>query len=212
MSVPRVLPPDHDVERVVPEGVAAPASIPADVFAAAVASYVAGQRLDMQGLARKLCVGRATLYRRAGNRERLLAEVIWWRSRHAVADALHNTAGLTGVPRLVAIIGAVLTASRRDSALRAFLEADPETALQILTGADSRVQNGMMAVLETLIEVETERGTLRVGLDKSLLAYAILRIAEGFLYADVIADRTPDVTTALTVIEALLRGLDSSTP
>lgn len=199
-----------DVQRVVPEGVAAPTAIPADVFAAAVASHVAGQRLDMQALARKLRVGRATLYRRAGNRERLLAEVIWWRSRHAVADAVHRSAELTGVPRLVAIIGDVLAATRRDAALRAFLEADPETALRILTGADSRVRNGMTEVLVHLIDLEIERGALRIALDTSVLAYAILRIAEGFLYADVIADRSPDVHTALTVIEALLRGLDSS--
>jgi len=40
------------------------------------------------------------------------------------------------------------------------------------------------------------------------LAYAIVRISEGFLYADPIADRAPDTDRATTVIEALLTGLD----
>jgi hypothetical protein len=35
-----------------------------------------------------------------------------------------------------------------------------------------------------------------------------VRICEGFLYADVIADRPPDTGRAVTVIEALLLGLD----
>ena len=35
-----------------------------------------------------------------------------------------------------------------------------------------------------------------------------MRISEGFLYADVIAGRVPDIDRAITVIEALLLGLD----
>ena len=40
------------------------------------------------------------------------------------------------------------------------------------------------------------------------LAYAVTRISEGFLYADVLADRPPDIERAITVIQALLTGLD----
>ena len=36
-------------------------------------------------------VSRATLYRQAGNREQLLSEVIWWRSRLALVAALKQT-------------------------------------------------------------------------------------------------------------------------
>ena len=70
-----------DARAVVPEGTVPPSGIPADVFAGAVDAYVSGQRLDMQSLARRASVGRATLYRRVGNREQLLDEVIWWRAR-----------------------------------------------------------------------------------------------------------------------------------
>ena len=55
-----------------------------------------------------------------------------------------------------------------------------------------------------------ERGAFRPELDTGTLAYAIMRIGEGFLYADVIADRPPDTRRAVTVIRALLTGLDRS--
>ena len=66
----------------------------------------------------------------------------------------------------------------------------------------------MTAALGRLIELERGRGAFAAELDPASLAYAIIRISEGFLYADVIADRPPDIERAITVIRALLTGLD----
>jgi AcrR family transcriptional regulator len=197
-----------DALTVVPGGTAAPSGIPEPVFTAAVDAHVSGQRLDMKSLARRLGVSRATLYRQAGNREQLLDEVIWWRARHTLAEQVHATATLAGAERIVSAVGGVLRAIERDRSLRTFLESDPEAALRILTGTRSTVQRGMVAALENLIDLERSRGAFDADLDTPTLAYAIVRIAEGFLYADVIADRSPDIARATTVIEALLRGLD----
>ena len=197
-----------DAQAIVPEGIAAPAMISAEIFAAAVDAHVSGQRLDMQSLARRLGVSRATLYRRAGNREQLLDLVLWWRARHTLVEQVHATAAQSGAKRIVKAIGGVLHAIEQDRSLRAFLESDPEAALRILTGTRSTVRKGMVATLENLIDLERGRGAFAADLDTPTLAYAIVRIAEGFLYADVIADRSPDIDQAITVIEALLRGLD----
>jgi AcrR family transcriptional regulator len=203
---------DDDARTVLPEGTAAPGRVPAEIFAAAVDVFVAEQRLDMMSLARRLGVARATLYRRAGNREQLLDEMLWWRARRLLDDQVRVTAGLSGAKRLIAVIGGVLHGIGRDRPLRAFLESDPETALRILTGPRSTVHKGTAAVLENLIDLERGRGSFDASLDTPTLAYAIVRISEGFLYADVIADRgpdiAPDVERAITVIEALLLGLD----
>ena len=102
----------------------------------------------------------------------------------------------------------MLHAIARDRPLRAFLRSDPETALRLLTGARSTVHLGMASALEKLIDLERDRGCFDAGLDTPTLAYAILRISEGFLYADPIADRTPDTDRATTLIEGLLTGLD----
>jgi AcrR family transcriptional regulator len=198
----------YDTRVIVPEGIAAPATVPTEIFTAAADAYASGQRLDMQSLARRVGVGRAILYRRAGNREQLLDAVIWWRARHLLVKQVQATTGLAGAARITAVIGGVLRAVERDQPLRAFLGSDPEGALRILTGARSRVQRGMAEALEKLIDLECNRGTFETELDTPTLAYAIVRISEGFLYADVIADRPPDIGRAITVIDSMLLGLD----
>jgi AcrR family transcriptional regulator len=197
-----------DVGRVLPEGTGAPSTIPGPIFAAAVDTFVAGQRLDMRSLARRVGVARATLYRRAGNREQLLDQVLWWRARLLLADQVRASAHLNGTDRLTAVIAGVLRGIGADRPLRMFLESDPETALRVMTGTRSTVHQGMAAVLENLIDLERGRGAFDASLDTPTLAFAIIRVADGFLYSDVIADRAPDIDRATTVIEGLLVGLD----
>src|SRR5579863_7510990 len=138
---------EDDARTVLPEGTGVPALVPPEIFAAAVATFTSGQRLDMRSLARHLGVARATLYRRAGNRERLLDEMLWWRARRLLVDQVQATACLAGTERLVAVIGGVLGAIATDRPLREFLESDPETALRLLTGTRSTVHQGMAAAL-----------------------------------------------------------------
>jgi AcrR family transcriptional regulator len=208
-AVPLANPGENDDARaVLPEGTTAPAMVPAEIFAAALDTFVSGQRLDMRSLASRIGVARATLYRRAGNREQLLDQLLWWRARGLLADHVRASTHLAGTARLSAVIAGVLRAIAADRPLRVFLEADPETAMRILTGTGSTVHQGMVGALENLIDLERGRATFDASLDTSTLAYAIVRVSEGFLYADVIADRTPDIGRAITVIEALLRGLD----
>jgi AcrR family transcriptional regulator len=197
-----------DVGRVLPQGTGTPVTIPGPIFAAAVGTFMAGQRLDMRSLARRAGVARATLYRRAGNREQLLDQVLWWRARRLLADQVRASAHLTGTDRLTAVIGGVMRAIAADRAVRAFLESDPETALRVLTGSHSTVHQGMAGALENLIDMERGRGTFDASLDTPTLAFAIIRVADGFLYSGVIADRSPGIGRAVTVIEALLCGLN----
>src|SRR5579863_5215969 len=199
---------EDDARTVLPEGTGVPALVPPEIFAAAVATFTSGRRLDMRSLARRAGVARATLYRRAGNREQLLDQVLWWRARRLLADQVRASAHLTGTDRLTAVIGGVLRTIGTDRPVRMFLESDPETALRVLTGSNSAVHQGMAAALENLIDLERGRGAFDSSLDTPTLAFAIVRVADGFLYPDVIADRANAIGRAVTVIEALLRGLD----
>ncbi len=198
----------NDVYDVLPQGTQPPPMVTGPIFAAAVDTFVAGQRLDMRSLARRIGVARATLYRQVGNREQLLDQVLWWRARRLLADQVRASAYLSGADRLTAVIGGVLRAIGADRPVRMFLESDPETALRILTGTRSTVHRGMAEALENLIDLERSRGAFDASLDTPTLAFAVVRVSEGFLYSDVIADRAPDIGRAVTVIEALLRGLD----
>lgn len=197
-----------DVHTVLPDGVAPPASVPPEIFAAAVNAYLAGDRLDMGSLARCVGVGRATLYRRVGNREQLLDHVIWWRGRRMVACQVLATAQFRGVARIAAVVAGALRAIERDRPLRTFIDAEPDVALRILTGSRSVTGHGIVTALAGLIDLERGRGAFDADLDAATLAFAIIRISERFLYADVIGDRAPDVGKANAVIHALLAGLN----
>jgi hypothetical protein len=59
-----------------------------------------------------------------------------------------------------------------------------------------------------LDDLERDRGAFDASLDSPTLAFAIVRVADGFLYSNLIADRAPGIGRAVTVIETLLRGLD----
>ena len=131
-----------------------------------------------------------------------------FRARILLAEQVRASADLTGTDRLSAVIGGVLRAIGADRPVRMLLESDPETALRILSGRCSTVHQGMAKALENLIELERGRGAFDASLDTPTLAFAIVRVSEGFLYSDVIADRAPDISRAVTVIKGLLRGLD----
>jgi AcrR family transcriptional regulator len=195
-----------DALLVVPEGTARPGDVPPEVFEAVLRTYAACRRLDMQDLARDLGVARTTLYRKAGGRERLLAALIWWRSRQAIAAAVTATAEQTGAARVAEVVRLVLSALDGNPSLQRFLEAEPVAALRVLTGPTAGVQSGFVACLERLLDLEVARGHLWLTLDSHTLAYVVCRIGESFLYADVIADRAPDVGAAVDVVQRLLAG------
>jgi AcrR family transcriptional regulator len=194
-----------DFGRLVPGGTEPPAEIPAEIFHAALGIYRDRRRLDMRALAAELGMGRATLYRKVGNRDRLLGEVMWYLTRVAMACSLAKAVGRRGAERVVEVLRLFMSAVNGSADLRHFLEAEPEAALRILTSKHGPVQPGVTEALESLLAQEEERGNLRPTIDRGTLAYVIVRIGEGFLYADVIADQEPDVNAAVQVVAQLLR-------
>jgi AcrR family transcriptional regulator len=191
--------------EIIAEGTEPPGEVPADIFEAAIRTYLDRRRLDMRALAAELDISRATLYRRVGGRDHLLGEVIWYLARRSLARAYEGTEGLRGEQRIVTVLERFMRDVHSQPALARLLEAEPEAALRILTSKHGPVQRGIIDVLERLMQVEEERGNLRLGIDHATLAYAIVRIGESFLYADVIADNDPDVDQAVAVIGRLLR-------
>src|SRR6195952_583021 len=193
-----------DLERLLPEGTGAPASIPAPVFDAALRRVNELHRLDMRALAAELGVGRATLYRWGGSRDALLGEGVWWRARRSHARAAAASAGLVGRERILASLHTFLHSAQTDAALHRFLASEPEGALRGLTSRAARVQAGSIAVIERLLAEEVDAGRLTLVIDRSTLAYVIVRICESFLYADVIAGREGDIDQAIAVVGQLL--------
>jgi len=168
-----------------------------------------GKRLDMQSLADELGVSRVTLFRRVGSREALLSKALWmltqctletaaarWEAERR-ADELHT-------PGTGRYINAMVAQSK---GLRRLLDDEPALALRVLTDPRGQVEAGTVAFVEELLRRDIEEFGLVTLIEPDVLAYALVRLGESFLYADVLAARKPDVETANRLQRALIEGI-----
>jgi AcrR family transcriptional regulator len=180
-----------------------------DRFVALAARWVReGRRLDMQGLADELGVSRATLFRRAGGREELLSKALWALAERTLATAAaqwaaERPAGELHTPGTGRRINAIVSESK---GLRQLLDDEPALALRVLTNPQGRVQSGIVVFVEDLLRRDMAEFGLVPVAEPGALAYALVRLGESFLYADVLADRKPDVDTANRLQQALVEG------
>jgi AcrR family transcriptional regulator len=168
-----------------------------------------GRRLDMQALADELGVSRATLFRHCGGREALLGDALWLlteRSLHAAAARweAERPEGELHTPGTGRHLNAIVSGS---AGLRRLLDDEPVLALRVLTDPLGRVQPGIVAYVEALLRRDMAEFGLVPITDPDALAYALVRLGESFLYADVLANRKPDVPTANRLQQALVEGI-----
>ena len=79
-------------------------------------------------------------------------------------------------------------------------------ALRVLTDPRGRVQTVIVAFIEELLRRDIEEFGLVTLIEPGALAYALVRLGESFLYADVLAARKPDVETAGLLQHALFEA------
>lgn len=175
------------------------------MLAEARAQYLTGQRVDVSVIARRLGLGRATIYRWFGSRERLLGEVI---ADELEALIAHKRDGVRrrGVEGLLEVFDRINRALARATALRRFLEQEPAGALRLLTSSDGLVQPRAVTCITALIETEAAAGNYEPTADPETLAYAIVRLAEAFLYNDAATGIRGD-HARLREVEAALLGV-----
>jgi AcrR family transcriptional regulator len=156
----------------------------ADVLRLAREQYLHGRRLDLTVIARRLGLGRATIYRWFGSREALLGEIVASELEQLVtAERRHvHRRGATG---LLDVFDRVNRQLADSSALRALLEQERDAALRMLTSSGGPVQPRAVACVQALIEHEVAAGAYASPAEPTALAYAIVRLAEAFLYNDV---------------------------
>jgi AcrR family transcriptional regulator len=160
----------------------------------------------MRALAGELRVSRATLYRWTGPREQLLSDVVFSLSDDVFQRAKRDTAHLAGPERLLAVFRLHVEALVSAPALQAFLRNETHAALRILTARGGSVQPRTVARLAELYREEQAAGTFQPRADPDVLAYAVVRITEGFIYNDAIAAVEPAVEQATAIVELLLTG------
>jgi AcrR family transcriptional regulator len=174
-------------------------------LALARARFLAGERVDVQAIARDLGLARATMHRWFGTREMLLGEMLAELGEERLAAIRRGVPG-GGAEALLACFDRFNRELAATRGLGALLAQEQERALRILTSSGGIVQPRMVAAIERLIADEVAAGRFSSPIAASTLAYAIVRLAESFLYNDAIVGMRGD-TERLREVEAALLGL-----
>ena len=182
-----------------------------DAFQLAKQKWLAGERLDLGKLAQELGVGRATVFRWVGSKEQLYGEVISAAFAQTLEWARRASTG-TGARFLTEVTSNLLRALLASQPLRRFIKHDPEFAMRIVMSSGSPVEHRVISAVRSLIEAEVDAGNLEPAMDTGSLAYVIVRIAESFLYRDVLSGDDPDVETATKAIGLLFTAQAAAKP
>lgn len=164
--------------------------------------FISGERVDVQAIARELGLARATMHRWFGTRELLLGEVLAELGEQRLA-AIRRQAQGEGGAALLDCFDRFNRELASTPGMVALLAQEQDRALRILTSSGGVVQPRMVAAIQRLIDAEVSAGTFVPRISPPTLAYAIVRLAESFLYNDAIvgmrgdSDRLREVEAAL---------------
>lgn len=192
--------------RLVPTALSARLPVHEDAaraFRAARHRFIAGRRIDMGALATELGVDRTSLFRWVGNRDALLAEVLWSLAVPTFdhADAATHASGADRVQgALTRFVADLIDAAY----FRDWIIREPSRALRILTGGASPVHRRFVVVTEILLSEELSAGRMTTPLPTHDLATVLVRVAESYAYADLIAGEQPDPERAAAAFDLVL--------
>lgn len=182
-----------------------PASATRDqVLLAATRQFRAGDRLDLTAVAAELGLSRATLYRWFGSREDLISAVLSAEFQLAFTVARDRARGSSGT-RVLDTLRHIQILVTESYGLRCLLQRESAVGLRILTSGGS-FQQGVVERVHQLIEDESRSSGFRPPIEPATLAYALVRLAEAFIYNDTTVGAAGDLDRLLEV-ERVLLGL-----
>jgi AcrR family transcriptional regulator len=173
------------------------------VLALATQRYLRGRRVDVHEIATELGLGRTTIYRWFGSRDALIGEVIWRAAQPLLAEARRASRGGGGAA-LLETFDRFNRALAEAPALRRFVEQEREAAVRVIVAGAGTVQPRMVSMITELIAAEVSAGRYTPPVETATLGYAIVRLAEAFLFNDAAAGLRGDVDRLRQVQAALL--------
>ena len=190
-------------------GAAAPRPTALDAFRQARRTFLAGDRVDMQALARALTVDRATLYRWVGSRDELLSEILWSLIEPTVTRLreTHCHPGSSAAPGqspAAAVITGTVRAVITNPGMQRFLDREGDLALRLLTTKASGFEARLISLIGDLVHEESAAGRLSPSVPLDDLPYVLVRLMESYVYLGLITGEHPDPERAARVIGALL--------
>jgi AcrR family transcriptional regulator len=175
-------------------------------LALATKRFLKCERVDVQAIARELGLARATMHRWFQTREALLGELLGTMGEQRLLQIRAETSG-NGARALLSTFDQFNRELAALDGMRAFLAQEQERALRILTSSGGIAQPRVVATVQQMIEAEAEveSGRFAPKIEPNVLAYAVVRLGEAFLYNDAIIGIRGD-TDRLREIEAALLG------
>lgn len=195
----------QELHSLLPGGTDLPEDVPSEIFELARQTYESRERVDMRALAAQLGIARRTLYRKVRDRNHLLGEIYWYHSRLILAQALRASASLQGADRVVEVYRLFIQAANGPPPLLKMLRDEPENTLRILATKHGPVHGRVVAFMHGLLNLESAQGHFHCDMPLDALAFAIVRIGESFLYAEVLTGDEPDVRFSVNMVGRLLR-------
>jgi AcrR family transcriptional regulator len=166
---------------------------------------MAGQRLDVQALARELGVGRTTLYGWFGSRERLIGEAFARAARVTVA-AIRDRVEEVGARAVLETLRRYDRVVARHPGIGAQLHADPVATIRIVTDPAGASHRAHLEIFERLITDEVIAGAYTPPIAASTLAYALVLLGEHAIFIE--AQRFQPDLERLAVVQAHLLGIE----
>lgn len=172
----------------------------ADAVDLAQRTFLAGERVDMQVIAGRLSVSRATMHRWLGTRERLLDEVLG-RITTEVLDDIDASAAGAGVERFLHVARPLMETYTSLESVRVFVAREPESALRLILGERGGVHQALAEGLRRITAAERSVAE-QERLDEVL--EMIIQVNTALIWATIAIGDEPQIDRAVRINAALL--------
>ena len=177
---------------------------PETVLRTAQRIFLSTGTLEMRALARELGIGRATLYRWNRGREELLSEVLLSLALANLRRVERDVDTPPGALRVAQVHDLHIRRISGNASFRSFIRSEPEVASRVLLEAGGRVHLGVTEALADFLRRQERESTWRAPLGVDTFAKVVSRMAETYIYADLIARGAPEPESADLVLRLML--------
>ncbi len=169
-----------------------------DAIDLARASFLAGERVEMQTVAAGLGIGRTTLYRWVGEREDLLEEVFSSLVDRWFEEVIPQSEG-SGQERLLDVMRRFLEFAAAFVPLSEFVAREPALTMRLLLDREGKIAERSKFAIGELLEQDAPE----LDVPENIVD-AIEMTAASLVWANIAIGREPDIDGAIELTRTLL--------
>ena len=180
------------------------------VLSAATGVYLAGQPIDMSVLAGEVGLSRATLYRRIGNHDNLIGLILAGLAEHTFRKikAELTDQGVVGVAKVLAGYEQYIHTVTKAQPLQQLIKRDALLFMRVVM-SPGVVEDRLTMLLTEMLDEETAAGHITLKLASEVLAKAMVRIGDSFMYTHLLDDSESEIRNAVAVATLMLTSATS---